>query len=69
MRKKKISNKKESLDLHTFMITIQDEFHSCTYFFRLPENISYADIASAIAKKFKIETPEGNFSEGEGIEH
>lgn len=68
MRKKKPTRKKESQELQTFMITIQDEYHSCTYPFRLPENISYADIASAIAKKFKVEIPEGKFSEGEGIE-
>ena len=67
MKKKKISIKKEP-HVQTFMITIRDSYHSCTYPFRLPSNVSYADIASVISKKFKVELPEGHFSEGEGIE-
>ena len=66
--KKKPSTKKESIKLQTFFITIKDSYHSCTYPFRLPETVSYADIAKAIAKKFKTEIPPGCFFSEEGIE-
>jgi hypothetical protein len=69
MKKKKptqVPNKEKILQ--TFVVTIKDPYHSCSYSFRLSKDISFVDIAKAIAKKFKVETPYGKFSEGEGIE-
>lgn len=68
MKKKKASKIPKEKTLQTFLITIKDPYHSCTYPFRLSQDISFVDIAKVIAKKFKVETPHGRFFEGEGIE-
>ena len=68
MKKKTPKNTPKEKILQTFVVTIKDPYHSCSYTFNLPKDISFVDIAKAIAKKFKVETPYGRFSEGEGIE-
>jgi hypothetical protein len=68
MKKKKTPNVPKEKILQTFVVTIKDPYHSCSYTFNLPKDISFVDIAKVIAKKFKVETPYGRFSEGEGIE-
>jgi len=68
MKNKKVSKVPKEKILQVFEVTIKDPYHSCSYTFRLSPDISFVDIAKAIAKKFKVETPYGKFSEGEGIE-
>ena len=68
MKNKKVSKVPKEKTLQPFIVTIKDPYHSCSYTFRLPSDISFVDIAKAIAKKFRVEIPYGHFSEGEGIE-
>ena len=68
MKKKTSYNVPKEKTLQSFIVTIKDSYHSCSYTFNLPKDISFIDIAKVIAKKFKVETPYGRFSEGEGIE-
>ena len=46
-------------NMTTFKVTIEDPYTAYSYTFRLDEHTAIYDIAKAIAKRFKVDTPAG----------